>query len=81
MSYKGYNQAMNEATQKYRKANLDQLAIRIPKGDRDIYKEYAQQYFGSIPKMIVTLIHDDMRKRGVTPPERSADASQDIQDK
>ncbi len=52
-TYKGYTQAQNKATQKYQKENYDQLAIRIPKGKREEYKELAEKENKSLAQLIV----------------------------
>lgn len=52
-TYKGYTQAQNKATQKYQKENYDQLAIRIPKGRREEYKELAEKEEKSLAQLIV----------------------------
>ena len=52
-TYKGYTQAQNKATQKYQKENYDQLAIRIPKGKREGYKELAEKENKSLAQLIV----------------------------
>lgn len=51
-----YSQAANKATQRYQKKTYDQLAIRIPKGKREEYKEIAAQNGESLAGMIARLL-------------------------
>ena len=60
MPYKGYTQAQNKATQKYQKENMDQIAIRVPKGKREIYRNFAEKNSESLAGMIVRLIEKEM---------------------
>ena len=62
MPYKGYTQAQNKATQKYQKEKYDQLAIRIPKGKREIYVEYARSKNTSIANLIMRLLDEEMER-------------------
>lgn len=39
-----YNQARNKATQKYQRAHLEQIAIRVRKGERAFYKAIAEKH-------------------------------------
>ena len=60
MAYTGYNEARNKATQRYQKAHLDQIAIRVPKGKRQEYKDFAESRGESLAGMIVRLIESEM---------------------
>ena len=40
-TYKGYSQAQNRATQKYKQANYENIVISVKKGTRDKYKNAA----------------------------------------
>ena len=57
-----YTEAQNKATQKYLKTNYDQLSIRVPKGKREEYKNYAVSKNISLAQLIVDLIEKDMKK-------------------
>lgn len=59
MTYKGYTQAQNKATQKYQKENMDQIAIRVPKGKREEYKALADAEGVSLANLIVTLLEQE----------------------
>jgi len=62
-----YTQASNRAVQKYSKANYDQIAIRVQKGKRDIFNQYAAFKGVSVAEMISELIEAEMQKDGWTP--------------
>ena len=51
-----------EAAARYN-ARMDQIAIRVPKGDRDRYKAYADAHGESLAGMIVRLIEKEMEAR------------------
>ncbi len=57
-----YTESQNKATQKYHKAHYDQLSVRIPKGKREVYVEYARSKGMSIASLIMSLIEEDMKK-------------------
>jgi predicted HicB family RNase H-like nuclease len=54
-----YSQAQNKATQKYQKKAYDQIAIRIPKGKRELYNKYAADHGMSLASYICQLIEND----------------------
>lgn len=54
-----YSEAQNRATQKYNKKAYDQLAIRVPKGKREEYNEYAAKRGLSLAAYIQELIEND----------------------
>ena len=56
-----YTEAQNKATQKYPKTNYDQLSIRIPKGKREEYKNYATSKKVSLAQLITDLIEADIK--------------------
>lgn len=64
MAYRGYTQTQNKATQKYQREHLDQIAIRVPKGKREKYKEYAESRGESLAGMIQRLIENEMKENG-----------------
>ena len=55
-------QAEREAAARYN-TRMDQIAIRVPKGDRDRYKQYAEAHGESLTGMIVRLIEKEMEVR------------------
>lgn len=50
-----YNETRNKATQKYHKEHLEQVAIRVPKGKREEYKQISTEYGLSLAGMITTM--------------------------
>ena len=61
-SYRGYNEARNQASQKYNKEHLEQIAIRVRKGKREEYKEHAEKRGESLAGLIIRLLEEDMQK-------------------
>ena len=59
MTYKGYTEARNKASQKYHKANLDQINIRVRKGKKKEYQDKAARKGKSLTGYIVDLIEND----------------------
>lgn len=58
-----YNEARNRATQKYHKAHLEQVAIRVQKGRREEFKKKAEARGLSLAAYICALIDaDDLSK-------------------
>lgn len=47
-----YNQAQNRATQKYQRENLEQVAIRVKKGERERFKAIAAAHGLSLAELI-----------------------------
>lgn len=60
----GYSKSQNKATQKYVKANYDDIKVRVPKGKRDQYKYLAASYGKSLNQLIVELL-DSFDKNNV----------------
>lgn len=60
-----YTAAQNKATQKYISNNYDQISIRIPKGKRNHYKEYASSKGLSLNQLIVLLLDKEI-EGGIT---------------
>ncbi len=46
------SEAQSRATKKYNNKSYDSLAIRIPKGERDLFNEYAKQARLSLAQFI-----------------------------
>lgn len=57
-----YTDASNKAVQKYISKNYDQISIRIPKGDREKYKNFAESKGKSLNAFIVQLLNDAMNR-------------------
>ena len=57
-----YTQAQNKATQKYIKANYDEIKIRLPKGKKEIIKNYAIKHNESVNSFIKRIIDEAMER-------------------
>lgn len=55
------NEATRKAIAKYH-AKLDEIKVRVPKGERERYKEYAESKGKSLNSLIVELIEKDMKQ-------------------
>ena len=60
--YKGYTEARNKASQKYNKEHLEQIAIRVKKGDRARYKALADRRGESLAGLICRLLDSEDEK-------------------
>ena len=52
-----YTQAQNKATQKYQKEHLEQISIRVPKGDRARLKSVADFLDMSVSAFIIEAVN------------------------
>lgn len=57
-----YTQAQNKATQKYIKANYDEIKLRIPKGEKEIIKAYAAKHNESVNGFVKRAIDEAMER-------------------
>lgn len=57
-----YSKATNKAVQKYCKANYDNITVRVPKGKREVYKEYAESQGKSLNALIIELLNERMSR-------------------
>lgn len=48
-----YNEAQKRATAKYMRENLDDIKIRVPKGDRERYKSLAARLGLSVNQLFI----------------------------
>ena len=62
--YKGYNETYKKATMKYKKNNLERIALDVPKGKKELYRTYAEKRGLSLTAYIVQLIEADNAKMG-----------------
>lgn len=58
-----YSEAQKRATAKYMKANLEDIKIRVPKGQRERYKTAAELAGKSLNQYIIDLIENDINSR------------------
>lgn len=55
-----YTDAQKTATIKYLKEKTDDIRIRVPKGKKDIYKEYAESIGKSLNQLIVDCLEEKL---------------------
>lgn len=63
-----YNEAQKRATMKYQKENLEQIAIRVPKGDRANLKEEAERSGESMALYIINAVNERAGREVLTVP-------------
>lgn len=51
-----YSEAHNRASQKYNAKAYDVITVRVPKGDREKYKQIAEQRGTSLNSLILTFL-------------------------
>lgn len=56
-----YSEAQKKATQKYIKANYDEIKFRVPKGKRELYKAHAERQGQSLTQLIVALLDESLK--------------------
>lgn len=64
---KYYNQSRNKASQKYAKEKLEQIAIRVKKGDRAALKAEADANGQSMTQYVIQAVNDRAGKQVLTP--------------
>ena len=58
--YKGYNETYKKATMKYKKNNIERIALDVQKGKKEEYRaQAAEKGFSSLTAYIVHLIESD----------------------
>ncbi len=60
-----YNEKINKATQKYHKEHLEQVAIRVKKGEREQFKNIAAAAGLSLAELIRTAIKEYANNHGL----------------
>lgn len=53
-----YNEAQKKATAKYMKANLEDIKIRVKKGERDRYKRLAEKLGVSVNQLFLQAVEE-----------------------
>lgn len=66
---KYYNESRNKASQKYQKENLEQIAIRVRKGERAKLKEAAELNNESMAQFIINAVNTRAGRIILTPTE------------
>jgi hypothetical protein len=59
-----YDAKSKERTMKYRKENREEVRFDVPKGMKDIYKEFAKKRGMSLAALIMYLVESEMEKDG-----------------
>ena len=57
-----YKPSQSKAVTKYIAKNYDQVSLRIPKGDREKYKAFAESQGKSLNALIVELLEERMSR-------------------
>ena len=57
-----YTKASGKAVNKYIKNNYDQIMIRVPKGDRERYKDFAADQGKSLNSLVIELIEEKIKR-------------------
>ena len=60
-----YSQSQNKATQKYIKNHLENIMVRVKKGEKDYFKAAAEQCGLSLNKFIVTAMIEKISRDGI----------------
>lgn len=55
-----YSEKQNKWSQDYNKKAYDVVTVRVPKGKREAYKEYAESQGKSLNQLIVELLEKDI---------------------
>lgn len=57
-----YSEAQKRATKKYMEKNLDDIKIRVPKGEREVFKAHAEKMGKSLNQLIVDLVRENIEQ-------------------
>lgn len=57
-----YKKSQSKSVTKYISKTYDQVSLRIPKGTREKYKQYAESIGKSLNALIIELLEEDMKK-------------------
>ena len=58
------SEAQKKATAKWQKEKVEEIKFRVPKGEREKWKEFAAQNDTSLQQLIIGMMHDAMDKAG-----------------
>lgn len=58
----GYSEAQRRSTQKYRQNKVDQLAILVPKGEKEQIKAAAEKAGQSISQFVLQAVRERMER-------------------
>ena len=65
-----YSESQKRATMKYQREKMDQIAIRVKKGDRDRLKTEAETQGQSMAQYVVQAVNDRAGYQVLTPAEK-----------
>lgn len=65
-----YSESQKRATMKYQREKMDQIAIRVKKGDRDRLKAEAESQGQSMAQYVVQAVNDRAGYQVLTPAEK-----------
>lgn len=57
-----YNEKAKARTMKYMKEKRDKLTLNLPRGDKERYKQHAENKGKSLTGLIVELIEEDIKR-------------------
>lgn len=60
-----YNESQKKATAKYMKENLDDIKIRVKKGERERYKKIAESDGKSLNAMVIAALEEYINNHGL----------------
>ena len=56
-----YTEAQKKSADKYLKEKVEDIRIRVPKGEKQLIKDYAEKQGKSLNKFIVDLIYKEIK--------------------
>ena len=68
-----YTEAQKKATMKYHKENMEQIAIRVKKGDKAALQAEAKAAGESMAQYVVKSVNDRAEKQILTPSNKEVD--------
>ena len=60
-----YSEAQNKATQKYIKENLEEIKVRVKKGEKERYRSAAENSGMSMAKFFITAAEEKIERDGL----------------
>ena len=70
---KYYNQSRNKAAQKYAKEKMEQIGLRVMKGDRERLQAVADEEGCSVRKYIILAVNEKAGRTVLTEPDKKED--------
>ena len=61
-TYTGYTDARKKANEKYLKESVEDVRIRVPKGQKSIIKSHAEQQGESMNQFVIRAINETMQR-------------------